>query len=130
MEGSDRLILVVEDHALFAGMLVRTIQRLVSGAEVRRCASLSEALSQAPDSAALVLLDIRLPDSDDLSSLARVRQHYPSARIVVVTGDDAIGIDDVIAAGADDVLLKRWDVERFAQDLGHVLSKLPKGGAA
>ncbi len=123
-------ILIVEDHTLFAGMLVRAVRQLVPEAKVRRCGSLSEALSEqsAPD---LVLLDMRLPDNAGLGAVTRVKRAFADARIVLMTGDEDIGVAEAMAAGADVVLLKRWEWAPFANSLKEVLQRfLPHAALA
>jgi signal transduction histidine kinase len=59
-----------------------------------------------------VLLDIGLPDSQGLPTLAAVREAAPSTPVLVLTGldDDEVGIE-AVAAGAQDYLVK-GDVSR------------------
>lgn len=115
-------ILIVEDHPLFAGMLVRAVRQLAPEANVRCCGSLSEALSDqsAPH---LVLLDMRLPDNSGLGAVARVRRAFADARVVLMTGDEEIGVAEAMSAGADAVLLKRWEWSPFANGLKEVLQR-------
>ncbi|NLB59318.1 MAG: response regulator transcription factor, partial [Gammaproteobacteria bacterium] len=54
-----------------------------------------------------VLLDLGLPDSEDLDGLERIAARHPDLAVVVLTGreDECLG-ERAIAAGAQDYLLK------------------------
>jgi glutamate dehydrogenase (NAD(P)+) len=55
----------------------------------------------------VVLLDLSLPDSQDLETFIRVRSHAPAMPIVIVTGLDDIKLAaKAIEAGAQDYLVK------------------------
>ncbi|MCX6027393.1 MAG: response regulator, partial [Chloroflexi bacterium] len=55
----------------------------------------------------IVLLDLGLPDSQGLDTLARVRAHHPALPVIVFTGldDEDIALE-AVKAGAQDYLVK------------------------
>ena len=72
-----------------------------------------ESLDRASDPVAVVLLDVRLPDSADLGLLRRIRQLLPECQVIVMT---AHGTPDLLAealtAGAFDAISKPFDIPR------------------
>ncbi len=55
----------------------------------------------------VVLLDLTLPDSQDLETFTRMRSHAPSVPIVIVTGQDDVKLAaKAVEAGAQDYLVK------------------------
>lgn len=84
-ESRARRVLVVDDEALIRWSLTQTLED--SGFEVRQASSASDALAWATsgDSFDVVLLDFRLPDSNDLTLLSRMRQLLPAAAVILMT---------------------------------------------
>jgi len=79
-------ILVVDDEALIRWSLVQTLSD--SGHETVEAmdgADAIRAVSAAPVPFDVALLDLRLPDSNDLTLLSRVRQLSPSTQIILMT---------------------------------------------
>jgi DNA-binding NtrC family response regulator len=79
-------ILVVDDEALIRWSLAETLSE--DGHEVVEAASGQAALSAVDNASSpfdAVLLDFRLPDSDDLGLLARLRLLLPDASIIMMT---------------------------------------------
>lgn len=78
------------------------------GFEVRNAATLAEALrSLAEQVFDLVVLDLRLPDSQGLAGLRQLQRVAPELPVVVLTnGDNEILRAQAIAAGAQDYLVK------------------------
>jgi DNA-binding response OmpR family regulator len=59
----------------------------------------------------LIILDLWLPNGQGIETVRRVRKRFPCHEgamtpILVVTAFDEVDIEDLIAAGADDVLYK------------------------
>ena len=79
-----RVLVVDDEDSIRFGLRKLLDQR---GALSDGAASLAEALASLerfrPDA---VLLDLKLPDSDGLSGLARIRSARPDARVVMMTG--------------------------------------------
>jgi DNA-binding response OmpR family regulator len=101
-------VLVVEDNAADSMIAQAAAARAASGPYiVLRAATLAAALELiAANDVHVVLLDLNLPDSKGLDTLRRMRA-AAGCPIVVVTVDDAPGIDDdVLEAGAFEVLHK------------------------
>jgi DNA-binding NarL/FixJ family response regulator len=93
-------VLIVDDHPLFSDMLAGLVARLLPEAQVERTGSIAAALA-CTARADYVLLDLHLPDCDDLSGLARIRAAWPRAKVAILTGDDRPElIDEARSAGA------------------------------
>jgi DNA-binding NarL/FixJ family response regulator len=81
-------ILIADDHPLFREALKVALRRAAPMARVLEATNLAEALSVAahqPD-LSLVLLDLRMSDSQGFSGLAQLHAERPSTPILVVTG--------------------------------------------
>lgn len=114
-------ILVVDDEPLIRWSISETLNAAGHHVtEARDAASALQAVSDTPD-LDLVLLDFRLPDSNDLGLLAKIRRMTPATAIVMMT---AFGTPDVTAGalelGARQVLNKPFnlqDLEGFVNGL-------------
>jgi DNA-binding NarL/FixJ family response regulator len=100
-------LLVCDDHEV-----IRTgLRSLLAGSDidiVGEAANGKETLEQAeklrPD---VVLLDIRMPDGDGLSTLEKLRTKVPESRVVMLsTYDNPTYIARAVALGASDYVLK------------------------
>lgn len=85
--GGDRphRVLVVEDEPLILWALTQTLED--RGFAVQQAASAADAVACAATDQPchVVLLDFRLPDSNDLGLLRRLRQMLPHAPVVLMT---------------------------------------------
>ncbi len=104
-------VLVVDDEFLIRWSIAETLG--AAGHEVTEAqdaASALAALEKTPDPD-LVLLDFRLPDSNDLGLLAKIRSLAPASAVVMMT---AFGTPEVTAAalqlGACKVLSKPFNM--------------------
>ncbi|OHV77938.1 Glu/Leu/Phe/Val dehydrogenase dimerization domain-containing protein [Ensifer sp. LCM 4579] len=102
-------ILLVEDNPLHA----KLIQRLLDTEMQLRCEvvavdRLADGLGQLERGTSdLVLLDLILPDSQELETLFRIRSAAPDVPVVILTGlDDVKLASRAVEAGASDFLLK------------------------
>jgi DNA-binding NtrC family response regulator len=77
-------VLLVDDEALIRWSLTQMLEE--RGFSITAAASASDALASArSDAFDVVLLDLRLPDSHDLSLLSRIRQLVPGAAVILMT---------------------------------------------
>lgn len=100
-------LLIADDHEVIRTGLITLLQG--SGIEVvgqaatgKETVKLAEQLK--PD---VVLLDIRMPDGDGLSTLEKLRQKVPSTKVVMLsTYDNPTYVARGVALGAADFVLK------------------------
>lgn len=118
-------VLVVDDEPLIRWSVAETLVDLGLDVEQADCAA---AALQAITTAALpfdvIVLDLRLPDMNDLSLLATIRQLVPETRIVLMT---AFGSPEIMAEalklGVRDVLCKPFEMT----ELGRLVVAHPVG---
>jgi DNA-binding NtrC family response regulator len=80
-----RRVLVVDDEPLIRWSLGQALED--GGFAVEQASNAAEALRCAAGDGSfdIVFLDFRLPDSDDLTLLARMRQALPAAVVILMT---------------------------------------------
>jgi two-component system nitrogen regulation response regulator GlnG len=105
-------ILVIEDETLIRWSIAETLGRHGHTVlEAGTAASAVKALEDAEADIDVVLLDYRLPDSNDLNLLAYVRRLQPKSAVVMMT---AYGTPEVtagaLALGAYRVVGKPFDM--------------------
>jgi DNA-binding NarL/FixJ family response regulator len=105
--GTTIKVLVADDHEVvrqgLASLLSGTDIKIVAEADTAERA-VQLARKHRPD---VVLLDVRMPDGDGLSALARIRDEHPLARVVMLsTYDNPTYIARAVAMGASDYVLK------------------------
>ena|SRR5687768_7690554 len=105
-------ILVVEDETLIRWSIAETLARQGhTVVEAANAAAAVKALEDAEEDLDVVLLDYRLPDSNDLGLLANVRRLQPRGAVVMMT---AYGTPEVregaLALGAYRVVDKPFDL--------------------
>lgn len=117
------LVYVLEDDEWYCKMLCHAISLnpdyevvgFASGAE------LMDALSRQPH---VITLDYRLPDTDGLSMLKKIKQAVPQTEVIIISEQDDIETAvDLLKAGADDYLVKS---EAIRDRLLHVIEKAMK----
>lgn len=122
-------ILIVDDHRLFRQGLVslmRTRQDLVEiiGEAANGTQALEMAYRLRPD---VILMDIQLPDINGLEVSANIRQHMPSAAIVMLTASETDqDLCHAIELGVAGYLPKSLD----ADELFHLLEGVQNGEPA
>lgn len=81
-------VLIADDHPLFREALKLALRRAAPEARASEAASLSEALEAAAADAdlSLILLDLRMSDSQGFAGLAQLHAQRPDVPILVVTG--------------------------------------------
>jgi two-component system response regulator PilR (NtrC family) len=109
-------VLIVDDESLIRWSLAETLER--SGHAVAEAAdgkTAVRAVSAADEPFDVVLLDYRLPDSNDLNLLATIRKLAPHTAVIMMT---AFGTPDMtagaIALGAYRVVSKPFEVHEMA----------------
>lgn len=105
-------VLVVEDETLIRWSIAETLaQEGHSVVEAGDARTAVEALTEAAEPIDVVLLDYRLPDSNDLGLLANIRRLQPESAVVMMT---AFGTPEVTKGarelGAYGVVSKPFDI--------------------
>jgi DNA-binding NtrC family response regulator len=110
-------VLIVEDEALIRWAVAEAFT--AAGHQVLEAADAASArrvVAEAREPLDAVLLDLRLPDSSDLSLLAALRRDTPTTAVVMMTAhgtpEDAANAK---ALGAFEVVEKPFDVHQMEQ---------------
>jgi DNA-binding NtrC family response regulator len=119
-KNSARHVLVVDDEPLIRWSVAESLSDL--GFDVEQAGDASSALRKVTTASApfdVIVLDLRLPDMNDLSLLATLRQLLPAAALVLMT---AFGNPDVIADAAAmgaSVLQKPFELDELKEVVLH-----------
>ena len=119
----DARILVVEDDFHIADVLSRELSRL--GYEVLEARNGAQALASVRSrQPSLMLLDMGLPDMDGSSVLRQLRAAGNALPVIVLTArDDQRDRIDGLHAGADDYVLKPFDLSELDARIQAVLRR-------
>ena len=122
-------VLVVDDETLLRWSIAEVLRR--SGHRVVEATSASsarEVMTKTLEPIDVVLLDLRLPDSNDLRLLEEVRRRLPQSAVVLMT---AFGTPDVaegaLRLGAHCVLSKPFDMHDIEPLTREAYQALPRG---
>jgi len=117
MKRSPLRVLVTDDEALIRWSVVQTLADL--GIEVTQAddgRSTLAAIDHAEQPFDVVVLDLRLPDVDDLSLLAAIRRANTATAVVLMT---AFGTADIVAQahalGVRAIMSKPFDLDDMAR---------------
>ena len=81
------------------------------------------------DPADLVISDVYMPDMDGIDFLMRVRDAFPDARFIMISGGGSLGKESVLQAaerlGADRVLEKPFKVQEVREMVQDLLPTSP-----
>ncbi len=107
-------VLLVEDNQAEADLIAELLETTVSRAESQRLSvSCTDRLSKAQQLLVcehfdVILLDLSLPDSQDISTILKIQEYSLNTPIVVLTArnDEELAVQS-IQAGAQDYLVKR-----------------------
>ena len=118
----NRTVLVVDDERTLA----RNIQTYLTrhGYQVRCAHDGAGAVAALADFApAVILLDLRLPDSDGIELLGSLRRQAPTARCIIVTGYSSLPTAVLaIKARADDYLAKPVVLSELRQRIARLMA--------
>ncbi len=115
-------VLVVDDERLVRWSVAETLT--ARGHHVAEACDARSAMQEIGDGDAydLVLLDLRLPDADDLRVLACIRQHAPRVAVILMTAFATREIVEEASALGASVVTKPFDLNDLAADVDRVLA--------
>jgi two-component system response regulator (stage 0 sporulation protein F) len=109
-------VLVVDDEALIRWSLVETFEQAGYGVTEAADAAAAIRLVSSAESFDVVVLDYRLPDSNDLSLLTTIKTVAPATAVILMTAFGAADIAEAAAAlGAHCVMSKPFDMGDMPQ---------------
>ena len=109
-------LLVVDDEPLVRWSVAEVLgERGYEVAEAHDAASAMHAFCETTDPTDVVLLDLRLPDSDDLRVLAAMRWLSPATPVILMTAHGSPGLlEQARQLGAFTVLDKPFEMNELA----------------
>ncbi len=109
------LIIIADDHPLFRQALRETIAPIFEGMKICELESLletQEMLSQ--QTVDMLLLDLRMPDSDGLAGLMMIKGTYPALPIIIVSAsEEPETVRAAIQAGAAGYIYKSYSLKQI-----------------
>jgi two-component system, NarL family, nitrate/nitrite response regulator NarL len=117
-------VLLVDDHALFRRGLRLMLRELAAGMDLSEADGCAQALMLAHEDFDLVLLDMNMPGMNGLEALMCVKQAWPTAFVVVLSGEEnASLIRSAIEQGASGFVPKSSTPEVMINALQLVLGR-------
>ncbi len=118
----DRIV-VADDHPLFRAALRSAVDKAAPGAEVVECASLAEArAAMVAGPVDLLLLDLKLSDSEGMAGLAAVRAEQPTVPVAVVSAsEDAPVVRHALGLGAAGFIPKSSSLPQMVEAIAAIL---------
>ena len=121
-KSSPRRVLVVDDEQLIRWSLAEGLRE--AGSTVAEAENASSALRSVREAVPdVIVLDYRMPDSNDLNLLASIRRLSPHSQVILMT---AFGTPDVVRAaldlGAFCVVSKPFEVDKLVSLVGQAHS--------
>jgi two-component system response regulator AtoC len=115
-------VLVVDDERLLRWSVAETLTG--RGYEVEEASDARTAMQAfgEGDRTDLVLLDLRLPDTDDLRVLAKIREKAPTVPVILMTAFATREIVEDAHAMGTPVLNKPFDLDDLARCVERVLA--------
>src|SRR5262245_31024410 len=128
-------VLLIEDNPVHVKMLEQLLsESAIPGFDVHTAGKLSDGLDRigTNGNVDVVLLDLILPDSEDLETFARVHAKAPNLPVVILTGlDDVHLAARAVELGAQDYLLKtKVDRTALARSIRYALERVRAGTGA
>ena len=118
-------VAIVEDHTEYRESISFILHSTEGFSGAGKYLSVEDALSgnEIPD---VILLDINLPEISGIDGIAKLKEKYPGASIIMLTVyDDDENIFNAIIAGADGYILKKTPPVRILQ----AIEDVAQGGA-
>ena len=117
-------VLIADDHPLFRAALRSAVDKAAPGAEVVECASLAEArAAMVAGPVDLLLLDLKLSDSEGMAGLAAVRAEQPTVPVAVVSAsEDAPVVRHALGLGAAGFIPKSSSLPQMVEAIAAILA--------
>ncbi len=115
-------IIIADDHPLFRQALRETISPIFKDAQISELESLEETKAElAQQSVELLLLDLRMPDSDGLAGLMMIKGMYPALPVIIVSAsEEAETVRAAIQAGAAGYIYKSYSLRQIHDAVAQV----------
>lgn len=120
-------LLIIDDHPLFCEALSMTLQNVVDVKRITSTHTLADALGVIEDglNPDTIILDLNLPDVNNIEGLLRLRDALPGTPVVVISSiNDNRVISQVMQAGAVGFIPKDTD----GQELECAFKSIRNGG--
>lgn len=118
-------IIVADDHPLFRSAINLLLQRLnaqIDVTEVEDFKSLISLLEASESLASLVLLDLKLPDTQGIDGLLSLKKNFPALPVVIVSAyDDQKVIQSAMQYGASGFIPKSLDMAAMGKAIEQIL---------
>lgn len=114
-ENFPRRVLVVDDEPLIRWSIAETLKAYgTTVLEAESGAGALRALHESSPSVDAIVLDYRLPDTNSLSLLARIRHLAPRTPVILMTAFSTPElVEDALRLGAYDVMDKPFDLNEL-----------------
>jgi len=115
-------IVIADDHPLFRQALRETIVPIFNDADICELESLQETNAElARHSVDLLLLDLRMPDSNGLAGLMMIKGMYPALPVIIVSAsEEAVTVRAAIQAGAAGYIYKSYSLRQIHDAVAQV----------
>ena len=117
-------IIVADDHPLFRQAIVHLLKRSLTEViihEVASFAALSKLLEES-STVSLVLLDLKLGDTNGIDGLLMLKKRFPALPVVIVSAyDDNSMIQNAMRYGASGFISKSLGMDEMAQAINSVM---------
>lgn len=119
----DRIV-IADDHPLFRAALTTALMRVAPQAGIEETASLAGARAALSTGLVdLLLLDLKLSDSEGFAGLASIRADFPAAPVAIVSAsEDEATVRRALAFGAAGFIPKSATLASMVEALTSILS--------